>query len=85
MVDPKPQNIDLFAGVTCIAPNAAETSVVTGVAIVDEARSRRAGTRLLERLRCRYAVITRGEHGMALFGGGGERLRSRRWRAPSTT
>jgi rfaE bifunctional protein kinase chain/domain len=33
-----------------------------------------AGMRLLERLRCRYAVITRGEHGMALFGSAGERL-----------
>lgn len=74
MVDPKPQNIDLFAGVTCVAPNAAEASVVTGVAIVDDATLETAGARLLERLRCRYAVITRGEHGMALFGGGGERL-----------
>ena len=37
-------------------------------------RLERAGTRLIEMLDCRYAVITRGEHGMALFGSAGERL-----------
>jgi D-beta-D-heptose 7-phosphate kinase / D-beta-D-heptose 1-phosphate adenosyltransferase len=74
LADPKPQNIELFAGITCVAPNAAETSMITGIPIVDEASLERAGMRLLERLGCRYAVITRGEHGMALFGRAGERL-----------
>ncbi len=74
LADPKPQNIDLFSGVTCIAPNAAETSAITGIPIRDESTLERAGTRLLERLQCRYAVVTRGEHGMALFGRAGERL-----------
>lgn len=74
LADPKPQNIELFAGVTCVAPNAAEAAAVTGIAIVDDATLETAGMRLLERLRCRYAVITRGEHGMALFGSAGERL-----------
>ncbi|HEY1653840.1 MAG TPA: PfkB family carbohydrate kinase [Candidatus Tumulicola sp.] len=74
LADPKPQNIDLFAGVTCVAPNASETAAVTGIPVRDEATLEAAGSRLLERLRCRYAVITRGEHGMALFGDGGERL-----------
>jgi rfaE bifunctional protein kinase chain/domain len=73
-VDPKPQNIDLFRGVTCVAPNAAEASAITGIAITGEAALEDAGARLLERLHCRYAVITRGEHGMALFGSAGERL-----------
>lgn len=74
LADPKPQNIGLFAGITCVAPNAAEASTVTGVEIVDEASLERAGMRLIELLHCRYAVITRGEHGMALFGSSGERL-----------
>ena len=74
LADPKPQNIDLFSGVTCVAPNAAETSAMTGIPIRDESTLERAGTRLLERLQCRYAVMTRGEHGMALFGRAGERL-----------
>jgi D-beta-D-heptose 7-phosphate kinase/D-beta-D-heptose 1-phosphate adenosyltransferase len=74
LADPKPQNLDLFAGVTCVAPNASEAAAASGIAIVDDASLERAGTRLLERLGCRYVVVTRGEHGMALFGRDGERL-----------
>jgi D-beta-D-heptose 7-phosphate kinase/D-beta-D-heptose 1-phosphate adenosyltransferase len=74
LADPKPQNIELFSGVTCIAPNVAEASSVTGIAIIDDASLEAAGTQLLEQLNCRFAVITRGEHGMALFGSRGERL-----------
>jgi D-beta-D-heptose 7-phosphate kinase/D-beta-D-heptose 1-phosphate adenosyltransferase len=75
LADPKPQNLDLFAGVTCVAPNANEAAAASGIAIVDDASLERAGTRLLERLGCRYVVVTRGEHGMALFGRDGERLK----------
>jgi rfaE bifunctional protein kinase chain/domain len=75
LADPKPQNAALFRGVTCIAPNIPEASAMTGVAIVDDATLERAGERLIEMLDCRYAVITRGEHGMALFGRKGERLK----------
>ena len=72
--DPKPANIDLFAGVTCVAPNAAEAGGAAGIAIKDDASLERAGAALLERLRCRYVVVTRGERGMALFGAQGERM-----------
>ncbi|HEY5426213.1 MAG TPA: D-glycero-beta-D-manno-heptose-7-phosphate kinase [Candidatus Tumulicola sp.] len=75
LADPKPANIELFTGCTCVAPNASETAAVTGIAIVDDASLEAAGTRLLELLGCRYAAITRGEHGMALFGSAGERLK----------
>jgi rfaE bifunctional protein kinase chain/domain len=71
--DPKPKNIDLFAGVTCVAPNASEAATATGIAIKDDASLERAGTALLERLGCRYVIVTRGERGMALFGSHGER------------
>jgi D-beta-D-heptose 7-phosphate kinase/D-beta-D-heptose 1-phosphate adenosyltransferase len=74
LADPKPQNIALFTGVTCVAPNVAEAATMTGVAIVDDATLERAGMRLIEMLDCRYAVVTRGEHGIALFGRAGERL-----------
>ncbi len=74
LADPKPQNIALFSGVTCVAPNVAEAATIAGLPIVDDASLERAGLRLLEMLDCRYAVITRGEHGMALFGRDGERL-----------
>jgi len=74
LADPKPQNLELFGDVSCVAPNAHEASLATGIDIVDSATLKAAGTRLLERLRCRYVVITRGEHGMALFGRDGEWL-----------
>ncbi len=74
LADPKPANIALFAGVTCVAPNVAEASTITGIPIVDDASLERAGMRLIELLDCRYAIVTRGEHGMALFGRDGERL-----------
>jgi D-beta-D-heptose 7-phosphate kinase/D-beta-D-heptose 1-phosphate adenosyltransferase len=73
--DPKPENLALFAGVTCVAPNVHEAARATGIAIVDEASLDRAGALLLERLACRYVLITRGERGMALFGRDGERVR----------
>ncbi len=73
--DPKPKNIDCFAGVTCVAPNAAETAAASGIAIRDEATLDAAGRALLERLGCRYVVVTRGERGMAFFDRSGASLR----------
>jgi D-beta-D-heptose 7-phosphate kinase/D-beta-D-heptose 1-phosphate adenosyltransferase len=73
--DPKPKNIALFTGVTCVAPNANEAASATSIAIKDDASLDRAGAALLELLACRYVVITRGERGMALFGAQGERYR----------
>jgi rfaE bifunctional protein kinase chain/domain len=74
VADPKPQNIDLFAGLTCVAPNAQEAAHIAGVAGIDDETLPAVGERLLDRLGCRYVLITRGEHGMALFGERGERL-----------
>jgi rfaE bifunctional protein kinase chain/domain len=74
VADPKPQNLALFAGVTCVAPNVHEASRATHVSITDDASLERAGAALLRTLECRYVVITRGEHGMSLFGADGTRL-----------
>ena len=71
VADPKPGNVDLFAGVTCIAPNVSETARASGIAIVDDASLELAARSLLERLGCRYVLVTRGEHGMSLFGNNG--------------
>jgi len=68
VADPKPGNVDLFAGVTCIAPNVVETARASGIPIVDEPSLERAARSLLERLGTRYVLVTRGEHGMSLFG-----------------
>ena len=74
VADPKPENIALFAGVTCVAPNAGEAARASGIAIVDGPSLERAARALLERLGCRYVLITRGEHGMSLFGRAGEHV-----------
>ena len=73
VADPKPENVGLFAGVTCIAPNVSEAARAGGIAIVDDASLERAARALLERLGCRYVLVTRGEAGMSLFGRDGER------------
>jgi D-beta-D-heptose 7-phosphate kinase/D-beta-D-heptose 1-phosphate adenosyltransferase len=64
----------MFAGVTCISPNVAEAARASGIAIVDDASLERAGRALLAMLGCRYVLVTRGEHGMSLFGSAGERV-----------
>ncbi len=74
LADPKPQNVAMFAGVTCVAPNVHEAAAASGIAITDDASLERAGAALLDSLQCRYVVITRGEHGMSLFGSDGARL-----------
>ncbi len=45
VADPKPANVALFAGVTCIAPNVGEAARASGIAIVDDASLERAGAR----------------------------------------
>ena len=74
VADPKPVNIDLFAGVTCVAPNAAEAAQMTSTAGRDSSSLERAARALLQRLGCKYVLITRGEEGMSLFGRDGERF-----------
>lgn len=66
-VDPKHRNFFDFHGVTCFKPNRKEAQEALGFALKTEADVRRAGTMLLERLQCENALITLGEHGMALF------------------
>jgi rfaE bifunctional protein kinase chain/domain len=73
IADPKPENIAIFAGVNCVAPNVSEAARATGIAIVDNASLELAGRTLLNRLGCRDVIITRGEAGMSLFGRDGER------------
>jgi D-beta-D-heptose 7-phosphate kinase/D-beta-D-heptose 1-phosphate adenosyltransferase len=73
VADPKPGNVGLFAGVTCIAPNVGEAARASGVTITDDASLARAAHILFERLGCAHVLITRGEHGMSLFGANGSR------------
>lgn len=74
VADPKPVNIDLFAGVTCVAPNAAEAAQMAMTAGRDSSSLERAARALLKRLDCKYVLVTRGEEGMSLYGRDGERF-----------
>jgi rfaE bifunctional protein kinase chain/domain len=65
--DPKPQNIEAFAGVDWIAPNVAEAQIAAGILIRNDVDLARAAKVLMERTGAKHVLVTRGEHGMSLF------------------
>jgi D-beta-D-heptose 7-phosphate kinase/D-beta-D-heptose 1-phosphate adenosyltransferase len=67
LVDPKVRHFALYRGVAVVTPNQLEAEQATGVRIRAGADVRAAGERILAMLRCGAVLITRGEHGMALF------------------
>jgi D-beta-D-heptose 7-phosphate kinase/D-beta-D-heptose 1-phosphate adenosyltransferase len=67
LVDPKVRHFALYRGVTVVTPNQLETEQVTGVRLRDDGDLVTAGRRILSLLRCRAALVTRGEQGMSLF------------------
>jgi rfaE bifunctional protein kinase chain/domain len=67
LVDPKVRHFALYRGAAIVTPNQMEAEQATGVRIRDAAGLRDAGAKILKTLRCRAVLITRGEHGMALF------------------
>jgi D-beta-D-heptose 7-phosphate kinase/D-beta-D-heptose 1-phosphate adenosyltransferase len=66
-VDPKPTYCLFYKGVTAITPNTQEVESSIKMNITDENMLNIAGKKLLNRLNCSAVLITRGEHGMALF------------------
>ncbi len=66
-VDPKIGHFDYYKGVSLITPNINEASSGSGVEITDEKTLVTAGKSLIEKLRCKAVLITRGEEGMTLF------------------
>lgn len=67
LVDPKVAHFGLYRKVTVVTPNQLEAEQATGRAIRDEQDLRGVGSRLLRMLGCDAVLVTRGEHGMALF------------------
>jgi rfaE bifunctional protein kinase chain/domain len=67
LVDPKPQNIQLYKGVTLLTPNAKETSEATRLPVKSPQDIILAGQSLIRRLKCRHLVTTLGSRGMAVF------------------
>jgi D-beta-D-heptose 7-phosphate kinase/D-beta-D-heptose 1-phosphate adenosyltransferase len=66
-VDPKIGHFDYYHDVDLITPNVHEASHGAGVEIVNLKTLLEAGRILMEKLRCRSVLITRGEEGMSLF------------------
>ncbi|NOX36567.1 MAG: D-glycero-beta-D-manno-heptose-7-phosphate kinase [Calditrichaeota bacterium] len=71
-VDPKFDNFLEYRKVTLFKPNKRETEEALAMRLNDEARIRKAGTTLIERLKAQAVLITLGEKGMALFEANGQ-------------
>ena len=56
-----------FVGATAATPNEAELEQLTGLPVDDEPSVEKAGRQLLDRLRARMLLVTRGSHGMVLL------------------
>ena len=67
VVDPKKGDFSQYKGVTSLTPNQKEAEQACALPIRDAATLQEAGSRLLERTSAETVLITRGEHGMALF------------------
>jgi D-beta-D-heptose 7-phosphate kinase/D-beta-D-heptose 1-phosphate adenosyltransferase len=67
LLDPKIGRFHLYRDITVVAPNSQEASLAAGMEIVDGRSLKEVGEKLLDRFNCEVVLITRGEHGMALF------------------
>lgn len=67
LVDPKVRHFRLYRGASVVTPNQLEAEQATGMPIRSEGDLAAAGRRILARLACRAALVTRGEQGMTLF------------------
>jgi rfaE bifunctional protein kinase chain/domain len=67
LVDPKPQNIAWYEGVTLITPNQLEAELAVGKRIESDEDLLWAGLHLLKKIKCDSVLITRGQEGMTLF------------------
>jgi D-beta-D-heptose 7-phosphate kinase/D-beta-D-heptose 1-phosphate adenosyltransferase len=67
IVDPKPQRMERFTGVTIMTPNLHEAENMAGLTITNEDELRQAAKVIMTKLELKALLITRGEAGMALF------------------
>jgi D-beta-D-heptose 7-phosphate kinase/D-beta-D-heptose 1-phosphate adenosyltransferase len=66
-VDPKLTNLAAYRPATVITPNTLEAERASGITISTTRDLLRAGRKILRQTGVSHLVITRGEHGMALF------------------
>jgi rfaE bifunctional protein kinase chain/domain len=72
VVDPKNGDYSQYRGVTSLTPNQKEAAQACAMAITDGQSLDSAGQKLLERTAAEAVLITRGEHGMALYQADGQ-------------
>ncbi len=70
-IDPKFNNFFEYKNVTVFKPNRKETEEALGIKLSDDHTLENAGKKLVETLQAEHVIITRGEHGMAVFGRNG--------------
>jgi rfaE bifunctional protein kinase chain/domain len=56
-----------FRGATVVTPNEQELEQISGMGVDDEVSLEKAGRQVLDRLECRYLLVTRGSRGMVLL------------------
>ncbi len=66
-VDPKPDNIKIFKGVTLISPNKKEASEAAGISIKNEKDVLAVAKKLKELTDSEAIMITRGEEGLSIY------------------
>jgi D-glycero-beta-D-manno-heptose-7-phosphate kinase len=71
MVDPKPANMRLYAGVDLLTPNVKEAGEMAAAPIAEKGDIIKAGLAIFKKLRCGGLLITLGPQGIALFEGPG--------------
>jgi len=67
LVDPKPVNRGLYAGVDLLTPNLKEAGEMSGLCGTSRTEVLKAGLALFRLCRCRHLCITLGPEGIALF------------------
>lgn len=67
LVDPKPQNTNVYGSVSLLTPNAKETGAMSGLPTKGREAILKAGRAIIEKLGCPYLITTLGADGMALF------------------
>lgn len=72
IVDPKVSNKRLYSGVTILTPNCSEAMQMAGYSDFSEKDLDAAASALMEELKCRFLLVTRGAEGMTLFERGRE-------------
>jgi D-beta-D-heptose 7-phosphate kinase/D-beta-D-heptose 1-phosphate adenosyltransferase len=72
LVDPRIPHLDYYAGVSICTPNHHEAETATHLRIRTDDDARAAARVFQNRARCGAVVLTRGESGMCVFGGGAD-------------